>query len=318
MSNDMNAIPPEDFIPGTFTAISAVASQNLGKEWITNSKVARYVGAGTRLNNWIALTSFAVLGTSLCMNTIQDLVDNETIPYFEDTIMVDEGGSFEQTLDITTVPPVPTEEPFYGDQYRNCVDLSVTLDDGAPLPDFMTFDPLTRLLYISPENANVGQYFLHVNYDYKTDTDNNPFTHEHSVPLTVEVVEDPTFEVSEFFIPIEDPLFEELNVNNSNSTNETLADNSTAASNDTQLSDDLQELIGSAFNPEGNKKKKTTTTTGEPEKDPYLNITSISESGHLTIYIDKPVVVPQNYTSLPTWIFDVWYVCNSFDPVALA
>ena len=29
-------------------------------------------------------------------------------------------------------------------------------------------------------------------------------------------------------------------------------------------------------------------------------------------------MVPQNYTSLPTWIFDVWYVCNSFDPVAIA
>jgi len=231
--------------------------------------------------------------------------------------MVDEGGSIEQTLDITTVPPVPTEEPFFGDQYQNCVDLSVTLDNGAPLPEFMTFDPLTRLLNISPENADVGQYLLHVNYDYKPDTDNNPFTHEHSVPLTVEVVEDPTFEVSEFLIPIEEPLFEELNANSSNSTNETQADNSTAASNDTLLSEDLLDLIDSAFNPDRKKKKKA-PPIGEPEKDPYLNITSISESGHMIIDIDKAVVVPQNYTDLPTSIFDVSYVCNSDDPVALA
>jgi len=130
--------------------------------------------------------------------------------------MVTEGQLFEQILDITTKPPVPAEEPFLGDQFQNCIDLSVTLDDGAPIPDFMTFDPITRALNISPENADIGRYFLHVNYDYKTDTDNNPFTHEHSVPLTVEVVED--LDVTKFFIPIEDPLFEDLI---SNSTNET-------------------------------------------------------------------------------------------------
>jgi len=30
------------------------------------------------------------------------------------------------------------------------------------------------------------------------------------------------------------------------------------------------------------------------------------------------VLVPSNYTDLPPSIFDVWYVCNSLDPVAIA
>jgi len=315
MSDNMNTIPSEDFIPGAYIGDSA--GGNVGKEWITGPRPAKFVGAVHRnlRNQRFGLSSFAVLGISLCANTIRDLVDGEAIPQYEETITVEEGALLEQTLDITTVPPLDGETAI-GDQYQNCVDLSVTLDDGKPLPDFMTFDPLTRKLSISPHNAHVGQYFLHVNYDYKTDTDNNPDTHEHSVPLSVEVSEAFT-NVSQFFIPLEDPLFEDLTSNTINSTNETLNDNSTAASNDTQLSEYLLEIIGSAFNPEQKKKKKT-STTGKPEKDPHLNITSISESGHLTIYIDTPIVVPQNYTSLPTWIFDVWYVCNSYDPVALA
>ena len=75
MADDMNAIPPEDFIPGTYTGVSAArgaAQQNLGKEWITGSKIARYVGAvrRTKERQWFSVTSFAVLGTSLCMNKI--------------------------------------------------------------------------------------------------------------------------------------------------------------------------------------------------------------------------------------------------------
>jgi len=72
MADDMNAIPPEDFIPGTYTGVSAATLQNLGKEWITGSKIARYVGAVRRKKEpaGFVVSSFAVLGTSLCWNKI--------------------------------------------------------------------------------------------------------------------------------------------------------------------------------------------------------------------------------------------------------
>lgn len=49
-----------------------------------------------------------------------------------------------------------------------------------------------------------------------------------------------------------------------------------------------------------------------------MNITSISQIGHVTITIDKPVMVPSNFTGLDKTYLDVWYVPNSADPVALA
>ena len=53
-------------------------------------------------------------------------------------------------------------------------------------------------------------------------------------------------------------------------------------------------------------------------KEVFFNITSISRLGHITIDLDHPVVVPSNFTELPPEIFDVKYLCNSLDPVALA
>jgi len=64
--------------------------------------------------------------------------------------------------------------------------------------------------------------------------------------------------------------------------------------------------------------KKTAQPDQEPLKEPFFNITSISETAHVTISIDTPVVVPGNFTGLPVDIFDVQYFCNSDDPVALA
>ena len=54
------------------------------------------------------------------------------------------------------------------------------------------------------------------------------------------------------------------------------------------------------------------------EKEVFFNITDISRLGHVTIDLDYPVVVPSNFTELPPEIFDVKYLCNSQDPVALA
>ena len=171
------------------------------------------------------------------------------------------------------------------------------MNDGTPLPDFMSFDPLTRVLTITPDNKDVGKYFLHVNYDYRGDTD--PSTHEHSVPLSIDVVGE--IDLSEFFISLDDLVQGDPIPNSTNATNETQPENATSLLNET-LSDDLDSLIARVHSPPATK---TTQPDPEPLKEPILNITSISETARVTISIDTPVVVPHNITDLPVDIFDV-------------
>ena len=90
-----------------------------------------------------------------------------------------------------------------------------------------------------------------------------------------------------------------------NSMNDT---KNTAPANAT-LSDELLELIEEL--PKEDKEI-------EAPKAVSMNITSISQQGRVIIDLDSYVLVPSNYTDLPPSIFDVWYKCNSFDPVALA
>ena len=105
----------------------------------------------------------------------------------------------------------------------------MTLDDAVtPAPSFVTFDPLTRRITISPAASDAGIYRLQVNYNYlfDSDPDNKPETHEHSVPLTVEVTKttwDST-DVSKYHIPTNQTGVLAPGTNSSNSTNTTLPD----------------------------------------------------------------------------------------------
>ena len=124
MSDDINAIPEEDFLPGTFSGDSV--NESFGKEWLTGSKPARFVGAFHRKSNpnALILTSFAVLGTAdLCSGKIQDLVDAKAIPDYEEIVTVQTGDQLAKTLAITKIPLTDAEVPLLGDQYQNCVDL---------------------------------------------------------------------------------------------------------------------------------------------------------------------------------------------------
>jgi len=97
----------------------------------------------------------------------------------------------------------------------------VTLEDGVtPAPTFVKFDQATRTLKVNPKVDDVGIHHLQVNYDYLFNLDQNQTleTHEHSVPLTVEVIEfDLTKNETEWIAPVQ---------NSTNSTNNTLSDDS--------------------------------------------------------------------------------------------
>jgi len=75
MSDDINAIPAEDFLPGIFNAYT----DSLGYEWITDKKVARYVGVVKRQGpQWLTLSSFGILGTPVKPRLVQFLAESES------------------------------------------------------------------------------------------------------------------------------------------------------------------------------------------------------------------------------------------------
>jgi len=199
--DDMEAIPDNDFIPGKFWAYP----RNLGKEWVTGPKPARFVGIVLRKPglSWLTVSSFAVLGSPLCHDTLQQLIDQEAIPDYED-LKIEIDTSYSEVLLITTVRASGQFAPHWGLQYEKCLGLTITQSDGEPLPSFMSFDPLTRTLKANPTSSDTGVYQFRVNFNYldELDPDYLPKIVAHSVPLTVEVV-DPTelADVSEFFIP---------------------------------------------------------------------------------------------------------------------
>jgi len=287
-------IPDEAKMPGKFTF--TFLRYDLGKEWITGPTPARFVGVQSpEYAMW--LSSFTVLGTPYC-TYIHKLAQNDAIPKYEQPVTVTVGGSYTKVLDITTTSNIGEDRVKYGSQYQKCIGLTVTLEDGVtPAPAFVNFDQATRTLKVNPKINDVGLHHLQVNYDYLFNLDQNQTleTHEHSVPLTIEVIE---FDLTKYSIP----------ANESEDMNKTHPVNNTSNKNVT-LSEELLELL------------EELTKEDEEVEAPNgvsMSITSISQQGHVIIDFDSFVLVPSNYTDLPPSIFDVWYKCNSFDPVALA
>jgi len=71
MSSDIDAIRVEDYLLPSFDA----RSDSLGREWVTNKKAAKFVGAEQRATNaWFGISSFAILGTPICPRVIPSLV----------------------------------------------------------------------------------------------------------------------------------------------------------------------------------------------------------------------------------------------------
>jgi len=94
-------------------------------------------------------------------------------------------------------------------------------------------------------------------------------------------------------------------------TNSTVSlTNQTASlSNSTQTTTENQPLTSS---------NTTTTDLEKPGKEVPMNITRISDRGQMTIGIDTPVFVPDNFTDLDKTLFDIWYIPNSANPSAEA
>jgi len=124
------------------------------------------------------------------------------------------------------------------------------------------------------------------------------------VPLTVEVVEvketdtwDPT-DVSKYHIPTNQTDVLAPVTNSSNSTNETLPENTTTPLNNTLSKHFAKKIIDQEDKTEDAARNRT-------RQEVYMNITSISQIGRIIVDLDRPVQVPDNYTDLPTSIFDV-------------
>jgi len=201
------------------------------------------------------LSSITVLGTPYC-GYIHELVQNDTIPKHA-PVRVAVDGSYTKVLDITTTRNIGKDQVKYGDQYQKCIGLTVTLEDGVtPAPAFVNFDQATRTLTLDPTISDVGLHHLQVNHDYLFNLDENQIlgTHEHSMPLTVEVIE---FDLTKYSIP----------VNATEDMNQTHPVNNTAQTNMT-LSEELLEIIE-----ELTKEDKQI----EASEAVSMNITSISQ-----------------------------------------
>jgi len=145
---------------------------------------------------------------------------------------MEENNSHTAVFDISTVHTAGEEAIKFGAQYEKCIGLSLTLVDGvSPIPDFMDFEAATRTLTASPSSLDLGLYLMQVNFDYKinSDPDNDPATHEHSVPFSLEVTRPfDTTDVSKYHIPV-------------NETRTDLQETNTTNLNDNSNSDEDEE-----------------------------------------------------------------------------
>jgi len=154
MSDDINAIPAEDFLPGIFDA----NTDSLGYEWITDKKVARYVGVVKReCCLWLTLSSFGVLGTPIKPRLVQFLAESESFSKHEKVSLYGD-QEWSQVLNATSTPLSGFSNLLaFGEYYGKYLVTSVSLVDGeSTVPSFMAFDPQTRTLSISPTFSDVG------------------------------------------------------------------------------------------------------------------------------------------------------------------
>jgi len=127
-----------------------------------------------------------------CFDKIKELVENEETAFY-DSVVVPYLGQYSQILNITANPATGEEKKMLGAQYEYCISLSLSLDDrGTPIPDFMSFDPETRIFTATQTPDDVGRYKVFVNFDYMNQIDpEKPFPekhiHEHTVPLEIEI-----------------------------------------------------------------------------------------------------------------------------------
>ena len=172
-----------------------------------------------------------------------------------------ENDTHTAVFDISTVRAAGEDAIKFGADYEKCIGLSVTMDDGvSPIPDFVHFEALSRTLTASPSSLDLGLYLMQVNFDYmiNSDPDNNPETHEHSVPLSLEVTRPfDTTDVSKYHIPLNETETEQPKTNNTN-LNDTNTEQEPVAVLDDQFLEELAKLL------EEDEEKKTEE---EPKAD---------------------------------------------------
>jgi len=168
---DYRNVPADDILPGAFIAFR---TDTLGKEWITTEngygRPTKYIGASqhSRYRGWYMLkASYAIIGTHLCGSVLEELRDTDNAP-LHDAKVFSPGDTEEQVVDYATTPYDGEWLDRYGEQYEKCLNLTVTLEDGSPLPDFIKYDPVTRTLSYNPLEADAGKYVLHFTYGYQT------------------------------------------------------------------------------------------------------------------------------------------------------
>jgi len=113
-------------------------------------------------------------------------------------------------------------------------------------------------------------------------------------------------------LPGEEPLIEDEEV-----LEEALEEEAAAEADPTVAGVPKSESPAPSGTPSHDDDKKRDVDEPVIIEDIPTNITDVSVNGLVTITMERPIVVPANYTNLSTSIIDVWYLCNSEEPKAL-